>query len=73
MAYEEDPTPALTLDELRTRTTLTVGEAAKVLGISKVQAYRLARDGSLPAITIGANRKVISAPLLYSLITTPQH
>jgi excisionase family DNA binding protein len=35
------------------RRTLTVVEAAEILGIGRNQAYRAARDGDLPVIRIG--------------------
>jgi excisionase family DNA binding protein len=35
------------------RRTLTIGEAAKELGISKASAYEAARTGELPTIKIG--------------------
>lgn len=35
------------------RLTLTIPEVAKLLGINKVAAYRLAKHRDFPAITIG--------------------
>ena len=43
------------LEELRSGPpTVSVGQAAKYLGISRSYAYASARDGSLPTIKIGA-------------------
>src|SRR5262249_32942703 len=45
------------------RHTLNLGEAARILGVSRAYAYAAARNGSLPAIRIGrrwlVSRKVI--------------
>jgi excisionase family DNA binding protein len=38
------------LDDLRRRATVTVPQAAAVLGISKETAYRWAREGTLPGV-----------------------
>ena len=35
------------------RRTMTIGEAAKVLGVSKNKAYLAARDGQIPTIRLG--------------------
>ena len=36
-----------------TKQTLTVSEAAEILGISKPMMYNLIRDGSVPSINVG--------------------
>lgn len=38
---------------------LTVGEAAKALGISRNVTYALVREGKLPSVRLGAKRLVI--------------
>lgn len=51
------------------RLTLTVKEAAAVLGISKNLAYELARRGELPGvIRLGEKRMVVSAIQLDNLL-----
>ena len=35
------------------RRTMTIGEAANVLGVSKNKAYLAARDGQIPTIRLG--------------------
>ena len=47
--------------------TLTVTEAASVLGVSKSTAYELARTGALPAIRLG-RRIVVPIRALESLL-----
>ncbi len=53
------------------RATLTIEEAARVLGISRKLAYRLARQGGLPAVRLG-RRWVISRAALERLLELPQ-
>ena len=43
--------------------TLTVEQAAKILGIGRTLAYQMARDGRLPAIRLG-DRLLIPRPAL---------
>lgn len=44
------------MDEMERR-TLSVSEAARVLGISRAHAYDCVRSGELPSITLG--RRVV--------------
>jgi excisionase family DNA binding protein len=58
----------LTVDELRQRPTVSVVEAAQVLGISKGLAYEMVKDGRLDSIEFGPKRwRVPSASLLKML------
>jgi excisionase family DNA binding protein len=59
----------LDLQELRTATkaTISVEEAAKVLGISRGSAYRAARNGSLPILRLGA-RMLVPVPRLLQIL-----
>lgn len=41
------------------RLTMTVGEAGKVLGISRATAYMLAKTGGIPVIHLGMRRLVV--------------
>lgn len=52
------------------RKTVTVEEAARVLGISRNGAYLAARRGDLPAIRIG-KRFVVSKAALEKLLGAP--
>ena len=45
------------------RPTLTVPEAAKILGICREGAYRAARNGSLPTVKVGRAVRVPTAAL----------
>lgn len=47
----------------KTRLTLTIPEAAKVLGIGRNQAYEAARTGEIPVIKIGKRKLVPIAAL----------
>ena len=47
----------------RTRQTMTVEEAAAILGISRAKAYECARTGELPSIRFGRRVLIPSAAL----------
>lgn len=53
------------------RQTLTVEEAAKVLGIGRGTAYEAARTGELPTIRIG-KRLVVPRAALERLLVEPR-
>ena len=60
----------MTFAELQSRATISLPEAAAVLGVSRPHIYVLANRGELPLINLGA-RRVVSAPLLVQRLTTP--
>jgi len=51
------------LKELSARTTITVGEAAAILGIGRTAAYEAARRGEIPTRRLG-RRLVVPVPWL---------
>jgi excisionase family DNA binding protein len=54
------------------RATLSVKEAAQLLGISKNLAYQLARQGKLPGtIRLGQKRIVVSRVAIERLLSEP--
>ena len=63
----------MTLEDLRSRSTISVPEAAELLGCSTRHAYELARSyiatgkGPLPAIALGRAIRVPARPLLETL------
>lgn len=57
------------LELLEKKSTLTVEEAAAVLGLSRSAAYAAAKRGDLPTIRLG-RRYLVSAPILLRLLTT---
>ncbi|WP_390623414.1 helix-turn-helix domain-containing protein [Subtercola endophyticus] len=57
--------------ELEGRLTISVTEAAKVLGVSRDQAYLGVRTGEIPSLKIGARIVVPVAPLLRLLGVEP--
>lgn len=58
----------MTTKELRSRTTVTIEEAAKVLGIGRGTAYEAAARGELPgALRLGGRWVVATAPLLRAI------
>jgi excisionase family DNA binding protein len=63
----------MTPDEARQRATLTVPEAAQLLGIGRNQAYAAARVGQIPVLQLGGRLLVPTARLFAELLgdTTP--
>jgi excisionase family DNA binding protein len=59
MSVRDRPQP----DPLAGRTTITVTEAAKLLGIGRTAAYEAARRGELPTRRLG-RRLVVPVPML---------
>lgn len=60
----------MTLDELRSRVTCTVEQAAVALGVSRSSAYEAARRGEIPTIRVGRRLRV-SCPALLSMLADP--
>ena len=58
---------SMTLADLQGRATITVEEAAEVLGVSRGLAYEAVRTGDLPALRIG-RRVLIPVPQFLSLL-----
>jgi excisionase family DNA binding protein len=56
-----------TLQYLRSRTTVTIAEAAAWLGMSTATGYRAAADGSLQTLTVGKQRRV-ATPVLLAMV-----
>jgi len=52
------------------RLTITVGEAAKELGISRALAYEMARTGKLPTLRFG-RRFVVPRKAIDQLLENP--
>ena len=59
------------VDDIRDRATLTVEEAAELLGVGRSSAYEAARRGDLPAVRLG-RRLVVPVPALLRLLNEPQ-
>lgn len=62
--------PALhTLDELRSGPpTLSIGQAAQYLGVSRAYGYAMAREGRLPTIKLGERRIRVPALALLKML-----
>ncbi|MBW3579257.1 MAG: helix-turn-helix domain-containing protein [Actinobacteria bacterium] len=58
------------LDEIRDRATLTVEEAAELLGVGRSCAYDATRRGDIPAVRPG-RRLVVPIPALIRLLEQP--
>jgi len=52
--------------------TMTVEEAAGVLGISRATAFKLAREGRIPAIRISDRRLVVPVKALEAMLESVQ-
>ncbi len=59
--------PALTLDEARTRATLTVEEAGRILRVSTKSAYGAIGRGEIPSLRLGG-RVLVPVPALLRLL-----
>lgn len=60
----------MTLDELRSRTTITVPELAEVLGVGHNAAYEAVNRGQVPALRI-SGRWVCPVPALLQFLGEP--
>ena len=54
----------LTVSDLRQRPTVTVAQAAAVLGLARSTTYRMTSDGRLPVVRVGRTVRIPSAHLL---------
>ena len=66
----QPPAPEATVVDPHDRATLTVTEAAHVLGISRSTAYELVHAGTLPALRLG-RRIVVPTRALEQLLDSP--
>jgi len=66
-----EPAP-LTIEDIRSRATLTIEEAGQVLGIGRWAAYRAANRGEIPTLTLG-RRKVCPVPALLRMLGDDGH
>lgn len=41
------------------RKTISVEQAGRILGVSRITAFRLAREGTIPTIRVGVRKKVV--------------
>jgi len=55
------------LSDLEGRATITIEEAAELLGVSRATAYEAARTGQLPALSLG-RRRLVSVPRLLAIL-----
>lgn len=59
---------AVATSEKIERATVTIEEAARILGIGRACAYEAARTGSLPVLRIGVKRLVVPRRALERLL-----
>lgn len=57
MSAKTNKSQSITSDDLLRRTTLTVEEAGRALGVGRSAAYRAVHEGTIPHIKVG--RKVM--------------
>jgi excisionase family DNA binding protein len=60
--------PVFTSDDWMRQPTVTIGQAAVILGISRATAYRAAKAGILPAVKVSPRRYVVSTSVLAELL-----
>lgn len=49
----------MTAPDVAGRLTLSVEEAAQILGVSRATGYQAVKDGRIPSLQLGAQRRVI--------------
>ena len=59
----------VTLADLETQPTVSVEQAAHLLGVSRAYGYEMARKGWLPTITLGPKRVRVRSAGLLSMLT----
>ncbi len=57
------------MDNERERATVTIEEAALILGIGRATAYEAARIGQLPVLKLGCKRLVVPKCALDALLS----
>ena len=58
----------ITLEELATKSTISVEQASTLIGISRQAAYDAVNRGDLPSMCRGRRKRVLALPL-YRLLT----
>jgi hypothetical protein len=58
----------LTLEDLATKSTISVEQASTLIGISRQAAYDAVNRGELPTICLGRRKRVLALPL-YRMLT----
>jgi excisionase family DNA binding protein len=61
----------ITLDELATKSTISVEQASTLIGISRQAAYDAVNRGELPSMCMGRRKRVLAVPL-YRMLTQQQ-
>ena len=58
----------ITLEELATKSTISVEQASTLIGISRQAAYDAVNRGDLPSMCLGRRKRVLALPL-YRMLT----
>jgi hypothetical protein len=58
----------ITLEELATKSTISVEQASTLIGISRQAAYDAVNKGDLPSMCLGRRKRVLALPL-YRILT----
>jgi hypothetical protein len=58
----------ITLEELATKSTISVEQASTLIGISRQAAYDAVNRGELPSMCLGRRKRVLALPL-YRILT----
>lgn len=58
----------MAISEKIERATVTIEEAARILGIGRASAYEAARTGQIPTLRLGAKRLVVPKRALEKLL-----
>jgi excisionase family DNA binding protein len=58
----------ITLEELATKSTISVEQASTLIGVSRQAAYDAVNRGELPSMCLGRRKRVLALPL-YRMLT----
>ena len=64
------PIPVTTLDDLESRLTVSIEEAAALLGLGRTACYEAARRGQIPTRRLG-RRLIVPVPALLEWLGAP--
>ncbi|OPX14330.1 DNA-binding protein [Gordonia sp. i37] len=69
MTAHSEQSTTTAIDELRSGPpTLSVGQAAAYLGVSRAYGYEMAREGRLPVIKLGSRRVRVPTAALIKML-----
>jgi len=56
------------MDDWKNKVTMSLPEFAKLMGISRTLAFKLAKDGDIPVIRLGEKRILVSTAMVIRML-----